>query len=107
MYEDEEDDADAKLAYYLEIGAVSLEGVDESGEMIFSITEDAKDLAPELWQAHIDYVDESLMELYEMGLVEVEYDENLEATLHLTEQGREIAKLKGLIEFDFPEAPND
>ena len=107
MYEDEEDDADAKLAYYLEIGAVSLEGVDESGEMIFSISEDAKDLAPELWQSHIEYVDKSLMELYELGLVEVEYDENLEATFHLSPEGQIIAKEKGLIELDVPEIPND
>jgi len=107
MYEDEYDDDDAKLAYYLEIGAVVLEGVDESGEMIFSISEDAKELAPELWQSHIEYVDKSLLELYEAGLVEIEYDENLEATIHLSPEGHKIAKEKGLIEMDIPDIPND
>jgi hypothetical protein len=106
MYEDEYDD-DAKLAYYLEIGAVVLEGVDESGEMIFSISEDAKEIAPELWQSHIEYVDKSLLELYEAGLVEIEYDENLEATIHLSPEGHKIAKEKGLIEMDIPDIPND
>ncbi len=101
-------ESDEKLAYYLEIGAVSLEGIDENGEMIYSITEVAKDLAPELWEAHTEYVDRSLMELYEQGLVEVEYNENLEATLHLTEEGHKVAKEKGLIEMDFNrDIPND
>jgi hypothetical protein len=107
MHDDEYDDGDSRLAYYLEIGAVSLEGMDENGEMIFSISETAKEIAPELWQSHIEYVDKSLMELYEAGLVEVEYDENLEATLHLSPEGQRVAKEKGLIELDMPDIPND
>lgn len=107
MDENDYEDSDEKLAYYLEIGAVSLEGIDENGEMLFSISEKAKDIAPELWQSHIDYVDRSLMELYEAGLVEVEYDENLEATIHLSPEGQKIAKEKGLIELDMPDIPND
>jgi hypothetical protein len=107
MHDDQYDDDDSRLAYYLEIGAVSLEGMDENGEMIFSISETAKDIAPELWQSHIEYVDKSLMELYEAGLVEVEYDENLEATLHLSPEGQRVAKEKGLIELDITDIPND
>jgi hypothetical protein len=104
----EEEENDHKLAYYLEIGAVSLEGMDESGEMIYSISENAKDLAPELWQSHLDYVDKSLLELYEAGLVEIEYDENLQATIHISPEGKRIAKEKGLIEMDLnQDIPND
>ena len=104
----EEEENDHKLAYYLEIGAVSLEGMDESGEMIYSISENAKDLAPELWQSHLDYVDKSLLELYEAGLVEIEYDENLQATIHISPEGKKIAREKGLIEMDLnPDIPND
>ncbi len=106
---EEEDQQDAdKLAYYLEIGAVSLEGMDENGEMIYSISEDAETIAPELWQSHTEYVDRSLLELYEQGLVEVEYDENLEATLHISPEGQKFAREKGLIEMDRPEdIPNN
>ena len=106
MTEDEENDA--RLAYYLEIGAVSFEGVDENGEIIYAISDSAKELAPELWQSHIDYVDKSLIELYEQGLVEIEYNENLEATIHLTPEGQKVAREKGLIEMDLdPDIPND
>jgi len=104
----EEENNDHKLAYYLEIGAVSLEGMDESGEMIYSISENAKELAPELWQSHLDYVDKSILELYELGLVEIEYDENLQATIHMSPEGKKIAREKGLIEMDLnPDIPND
>jgi len=104
----EEEDNDHKLGYYLAIGAVSLEGMDENGEMIYSISENAKELAPELWQSHLDYVDKSLLELYEAGLVEIEYDENLQATIHISPEGKKIAREKGLIEMDLnPDIPND
>jgi len=107
----EDNDDDEMLAYYLEIGVVNLEGMDESGEMIYSIDQElARELAPELWQSHIDYVDKSLIELYEAGLVDVQYDENLEATIRLSKEGHRIAKEKGLVEIDpadFKNIPND
>ena len=56
----EDKNDDEVLAYYLEIGVVNLEGMDENGEMIYSIDQEmAKEYAPELWQSHIDYVDKS------------------------------------------------
>jgi hypothetical protein len=51
------DDSAERLEYYLSIGAVTLEGVDEDGEIIYAITEDAERLAPELWESHIDHID--------------------------------------------------
>ena len=107
----EDKNDDEMLAYYLEIGVVNLEGMDENGEMIYSINQElARELAPELWQSHVDYVDRSLIELYEAGLVEIEYDENLQAILHLSPEGQKIAKEKGLVEIDpreFKDIPND
>lgn len=104
----EEEANDERIAYYLQIGAISFEGMDESGEIIYAISEDAKELAPELWQSHTEYVDRSLLELYEQGLVEIEYDENLQATMHISPEGQRIAREKGLIEMDFnPDIPND
>lgn len=96
-----------ELQHYLDIGAITLEGVDENGELIFAIHEKAKDVAPELWEAHIRHVDESLLKLYEKGLMKVEYDENLEATLHLSPEGHKLAKEMGLMQIDFQEPPND
>ena len=104
---DEERESDMELQHYLDIGAVTIEGVDENGEIIFAIHEKAKEIAPELWEAHIRHVDESLLKLYEKGLMEVEYNEDLEAILHLSPEGQKLAKEMGLIQIDFPDIPND
>ena len=103
----DEEDYNMDLEHYLEIGAISIEGMDEKGELIFAIHEKAKDVAPELWESHIRYVDESLLKLYEKGLMQVEYNEDLEAMLHLSPEGQELAKEMGLIQIDLPEPPNN
>jgi len=107
----EDKDGDEVLAYYLEIGVVNLEGMDENGELIYSINpEMAKEYAPELWQSHMDYVDKSLINLYEAGFAQIEYDEDLQATIHLSPEGQKLAKEMGMIEIDpttFRDIPND
>jgi len=98
--EDSEEQFDRDLEYYIEIGAIEISGVDEYGEIIFKITEEAEELAPELWQSHKDYIDKTLLGLYEKDLISVEYNENLEATITLTEEAKKIAKQHGLIEIE-------
>jgi len=102
-----EDDKDDMLDYYIEIGAVEVAGMSEDGEFIYAITPLAKELAPDLWEAHEKHVDESLLSLYDMGLVSVSYDENLEATIELTEEGKKKAKEFGIIQMDVPDVPNN
>ena len=104
---DDYDDDDLRLAHYIEIGAVEAAGVSEDGEIIFAISEDAKEIAPELWQAHMNYVDKTLLDLFESGLIEIEYDEDLEATITLSPEGFKIAKEKGVLPIDMPELPNN
>ena len=87
---------DEIMDYYLEIGAIEISGVDKDGEILFSITEKAKELAPELWQSHQEHVDETLIDLYKKGLIEIEYNENLEADIKLSDAGIEASKEYGL-----------
>lgn len=96
-------DENMKLEYYIEIGAVELIGVNKDGEIIYEITEEAEHLAPELWESHLQYVDNKLLDLYEKGLLSVEYDENLDALISLTEEGYAIAVEYGLIDVDLEE----
>ena len=86
--------------YYMEIGAIEFAGVDEHGEIIFSITESAQDTAPELYRAHADFVDNALIDLYNKDLISIEYNENLEATITLTEQAKKIIIDKGIMPLD-------
>jgi hypothetical protein len=89
-------DHDSRLSYYIEIGAISIEGVDPNGELILSVTEKAKEVAPDLWKTHMEYVDKQLIDLYLKGLIEIEYNENLEATFKLSPKAVEDIKDKGI-----------
>ena len=101
-------DSEDKMEHYLSIGAIELSGVDEDGEFIFNITEKAKILAPELWQAHEDHVNESLVHLYEKGLISVTYNDDLEAIIEMSDEGKKLAKKMGLIEMEINnDIPND
>jgi hypothetical protein len=97
-----------KMEYYLSIGAIELAGMDADGEFIFNITDKAKDLAPELWHAHEEHVSESLISLYNKGLINVTYNDNLEAIIEMSDEGKKAAKEMGLIEMDMDiDIPND
>ena len=101
-------DGEDKMEYYLSIGAIELAGMDSEGEFIFNITDRAKILAPELWQAHQEHVDESLIELYNKGLINVTYNDDLEAVIEMSNEGKKAAKAMGLIEMDRDiDIPND
>ena len=101
-------DSEDRMEYYISIGAIELAGMDEDGEFIFNITDRAKKLAPELWRAHQEHVDESLIELYNKGLINVTYNEDLEAVIEMSDEGKKMAKEFGLIEMDMnTDIPND
>lgn len=91
---------DKSLDYYIEIGAVLIEGVDESGEIVFKISEKAKEVAPELWAVHSQHVDEMLIDLFERDLISVSYNEDLEAVITLSEEGRLAAKELGFTQLN-------
>jgi hypothetical protein len=93
-------DNDEKLDYYLEIGAVEVAGIQEDGEFLYEITAKAKDVAPELWESHIEYIDNTILDLYEKGLVEIEYNENLEASISVSEEAKSILRSYGMYEDD-------
>lgn len=92
-------DIDPSIEYYVSIGAVEVVGVEEDGEILFRLTESAKELAPRLWQIHQKHVDEVLVDLFKRDLLSVTYNENLEAIIELTDEGKELARAAGLIDF--------
>lgn len=77
------------------MGVISISGVDKDGEIMYSISEKAKELAPELWQAHLDYIDEMLIDLFQKDLISITYNENLEAFFELTDEAKKILKEYG------------
>ena len=88
-------DEEKSIDYYIQMGVININGVDEDGEIMFSISEKAKDLAPELWKAHTEYVDELLIGLFEKNLIDISYDEDLNANISLSEEGKNLLKEMG------------
>lgn len=99
-FEMDDEDFSHLMEHYLEIGAVEIAGVLTNGEFIYKITDKAEQLAPELWYLHLESVDEAMVDLYQKGLVEVEYDEELNATIKISEEGKQVMAELGFIEMD-------
>jgi len=104
----DDDNALEQIQYYIDIGAIRIAGYNEDGEAVFELNEKTtRELAPELWEAHMHYIDETLISLYKDGLLNVEYDENLEAIMHFTKEGYDIALEKGAIPINPEDFYND
>lgn len=77
---------EAYLTYLLSVGALQ-ERINEKGEIIYNQNpEILKQISPLLYEHFMKEVDEALIELYKNGLVEVEYDENLQAKFTLKKE---------------------
>lgn len=83
------------IDYLVEKGAMIPTGeVSEGGEPFYIFNAELMSLyAPEVWASILEETDQELLKLYNLGLVNIEYDENLEAHFTLTDLGREIVEL--------------
>lgn len=91
------DSEDDKMIGWLEDqGAIVWEGLAEDGQAMFRFDLDKlQEVMPELYAEIMNDIDQDLMKLYEMGLVELEYDENLNAMFKATEAGLKLAEEMG------------
>jgi hypothetical protein len=87
------------LAKYIELGVISIEGIDDDGEFILSLTDKAQELAPELFQKHQEYAESMMLEWYKNGWINITYDEDLTAYVQMTEEGEKIIKESGKFKF--------
>jgi hypothetical protein len=77
------------MEYLVSEGAAFLDGLDEDGEPVYMFDMDMlEQVMPDLHQAMIDDTDKVLVDLYEKGLIEVSYDEELNAIMNISEEGK-------------------
>lgn len=96
-----DEETELVIQYLVDRGAAEWDGMDNYGERMFRFNMDVlAQVMPALWQQVMDDVDNTLLDLFEAGLANVEYDENLEATISLSEEGEKALKALGI---DFPE----
>lgn len=76
------------ISWLEEQGALHWEGVSEDGEPMFRFDlEVLERVMPALYETIMEEIDADLMELYKKDLVEIEYDENLNAMFRMSEKG--------------------
>ena len=95
-----DEDFEDLMNYYIEIGAVEVSGVLKDGQFIYKITDSPQELAPELWQMHTEAIDDAMIDLYQKGLVQVEYDEELNAQIKLSKEAKELMEEYGFVDME-------
>lgn len=92
--------SDDEIVEWLESeGALVWTGMDGEGERVLSINaKKMKEVAPELYEAMAEDIMYDIMGLYELGLVDVSYDEDLVAHFTITEEGKKMMDKYGFKE---------
>lgn len=93
------------MEYLVSEGAAILDGLDEDGEAIYRFDmEVLEEVMPELHQAMQDDIDKELIDLFQRGLIEISYDEELNAHMSVSEEGKKALSDAG---FDLGNSEED
>lgn len=77
------------MEYLVAEGAAFLEGIDEDGEAIYMFDMDVlEEVMPELHAVMQEDMDQVLVDLFQKGLIDISYDEDLNALMNISEQGK-------------------
>ena len=93
------------MEYLLSEGAAIIDGIDDDGEPVYMFDmEVLEEVMPELHQVLVDDMDQVLIDLYQKNLIEVSYDEDLNAQMTISPEGREALLRAG---FDLDGSENE
>jgi hypothetical protein len=71
-------DEDAELVVLqmlVDEGALEIISIDEDGEPIYKVTEKCKEIFPELFYSHISEVNNIAFDLWNLGVIEIQFNE--------------------------------
>lgn len=78
------------LNYMEEEGILEWVGMTSEGERTFVFNFDKMfEIMPDLYYVMIEELNQELLHLYKLGLVNIEYNENLEARFKISEDGKQ------------------
>ena len=92
MNEYENDRIDQDIEYLVEMGALTLYGMEGDEPIYHMVPEVLKIISPDLYNAMMEEIDETLLHLYEEGYVDIDYDEDLNALFSISEEGIKVAE---------------
>ena len=84
------------MGYRVSEGAAIIDGIDDNGEAIYKFDmEILEEIMPELHQVLVQDMDNILIDLYQKDLIEVSYDEELNAHMTVSQEGKKILEENG------------
>lgn len=94
------DKEEQKIVDYLVLtGALEPAGISEKGELLYNFTQKLKEVMPELYREHVNYINAELMGLWEKGFITMDlFDEN--PTINLTDKAFSEEEISNLSEQD-------
>ena len=96
---DELDDQETEkiIKFLVDAGAAEWDGMGIDGERLYKFNmEILNKVMPSLHDQIMEDIDETMIDLFQKDLVNVEYNENLEAIFKISEQGKEVLKELGI-----------
>ena len=95
-YDKYKDDSEEFISMLENEGVLGWVGMAADGDRLMSFDMDKlKNTHPELHEVIIEDINSSIIDLYDKGLVEVEYDEDLKATFTISDEGKELLESLG------------
>jgi glutathionyl-hydroquinone reductase len=80
------------LEYFVIIGVLEFSHIDENGDEIYSLTDKAKDLAPEFYENQMKDLNATVFSLWNKGIIDVIFDESGDTMISLNEDTAELLK---------------
>jgi hypothetical protein len=86
-------ESEEMVDWLIEVGILEEDGFDEDGELTYTYNfELMKVLVPDMYEEVMNGVNENLINLFSLGFVKIDYDEQLQARFSATEDGMEYFK---------------
>jgi len=86
-----EEETERVIEYLVSLGAAEWDGMDEMGERMFKFNMPVlQEVMPDLYKEIMADIDNTMLGLFEEGLVDVEYNENLEAMFKVSDKAQQI-----------------
>jgi len=80
---------DEFFQHLLDVGAMEPYGLNKNGEPLYRFNfKILSEIFPDIFEQVQEEIDKDLANLYEMGLIDISYNENLEATFSVSEKGK-------------------
>lgn len=96
--ENNNDEIEQFMHYLEDEGVLEWVGMSDGGDRTFVFNfEKMYFVFPELYHAMMEELNQELLNLYELGFITIEYDENLNSHFRITDDGKQYLEENGII----------